>query len=87
MTTAKPTIALIEDDSVLADMYIKKFAIDGYTIDHATDGEAGLELVKKVRPDIVLIDIMMPKKNGLDMLREMKEDAAHDAAHGESAHA
>lgn len=74
MTKQKPKIVLVEDDAVLSEMYRKKFAIDGYAIDCAVDGEAGLALVKKIKPDIVLLDIMMPKKNGLDTLRDMKAD-------------
>ncbi len=68
------SIVLVEDDIVLSDMYVKKFRMEGYSIEHALDGEEGLILIKKLNPNIVLLDIMMPKKNGLDTLKEMKDD-------------
>lgn len=70
----KPSVVLVEDDAVLAEMYQKKFELEGFTIHHALDGEAGLTLIKKVKPAIVLLDIMMPKKNGLDTLKDIKAD-------------
>lgn len=75
MADKKSIVVLVEDDSVLADMYIKKFQMEGFTIEHALDGEEGLALVKKLKPDIVLLDIMMPKKNGLDTLKDIRADA------------
>ena len=56
-------------------MYLRKFALEGFDVQHALDGEAGVELIKKVKPDIVLMDIMMPKKNGLEALKEVRADA------------
>lgn len=76
MAKQKGIIALVEDDVVLSDMYVKKFSLEGYTIERAMDGEEGLELVKRLKPDIVLLDIMMPKKNGLDTLKDIKADPA-----------
>lgn len=67
-------IVLVEDDVVLSDMYVKKFTMEGYAIKRAMDGEEGLALIKSTKPDLVLLDIMMPKKNGLDTLKEIKAD-------------
>lgn len=75
MPNPKRKIVLIEDDAVLSEMYYKKFSLDNYQIERAMDGESGLALIKKIQPDIVLLDIMMPKMNGLDTLRAMKADA------------
>lgn len=74
MTKQNAKIVLVEDDVVLSDMYLKKFSMEGYDIERAMDGEEGLALVKKLKPDIVLLDIMMPKKNGLDTLKDIKAD-------------
>lgn len=68
------TLVLVEDDVVLSDMYVKKFTMEGFTIERAMDGEEGLALIKRLRPNLVLLDIMMPKKNGLDTLKELKSD-------------
>ncbi len=67
-------ILLCEDDVVLSDMYVKKFQLAGLDVTAAIDGEQGLAEMRKSKPDIVLLDIMMPKKNGLDTLKEIKED-------------
>lgn len=69
---AKTKIILIEDDAVLADMYVQKFTRDGYDISHALDGDEGIRLVSQKRPDLVLLDIMMPKKSGIEVLEELR---------------
>ncbi len=74
MTTAKPTIVLIEDDEILAEMYAAKFAKEGITLLRASDGDEGLALLRKAKPQLVLLDIMMPKRNGLDVLKDLKAD-------------
>lgn len=74
VTDTKPNVVLVEDDNVLAQMYLRKFELEGIDVQHAIDGEAGLELIRQVKPDIVLMDIMMPKKNGLDALKELRAD-------------
>lgn len=74
MPASKGKVVLVEDDAILGDMYVQKFTKEGYTISHALDGEAGLAMIKKERPDVVLLDIMMPKKNGLDTLRDLRAD-------------
>jgi two-component system alkaline phosphatase synthesis response regulator PhoP len=74
VTETKPIIVLVEDDTVLSQMYLRKFELEGFDAHHALDGQAGLDLVRKVKPDIVLMDIMMPKKNGLDALKELRDD-------------
>ena len=72
---AKINIILIEDDSVLAEMYVQKFTREGYGITHALDGDEGLKLIREKRPDLVLLDIMMPKRSGIEVLEELRQDA------------
>ncbi len=72
--TPKQTIVLIEDDSVLAEMYLQKFTHEGYVIKHALDGDEGIALVRAAKPDLILLDIMMPKKSGIEVLEELKQD-------------
>ena len=68
-------IAIVEDDALLAQMYAKKFIKDGYEVIRAKDGRKGLELIKKEKPALVLLDIMMPKMNGLEVLKALKDDS------------
>lgn len=70
---AKIKVAIIEDDIALVQMYRTKFELEGFDVDTAGDGNLGKDLIKQFKPDVTLLDIMMPDKNGLDMLREMKK--------------
>ena len=67
-------ILLIEDDQALAGMYEMKFREEGYEIDVAGDGEEGLERIRSNRPDLVLLDIVLPKKDGYQVLEEIRND-------------
>lgn len=70
----KTKILLVEDDKMLADMYITKFSKEGLEVVRAEDGAAGLEAAKKVKPDLILLDIIMPKLDGFAVLKELKKD-------------
>ena len=70
----KAKTLLVEDDSFLLSMYTVKFELEGFSVITAEDGEKGLSLVKKESPDIILLDIMLPKKDGFEVLRELKND-------------
>jgi DNA-binding response OmpR family regulator len=76
MAPTKSIVALIEDDPLIAEMYTTKFTKEGYDIKHAADGAAGLDLVKKEKPDIILLDIIMPKMDGFQVLTELRKEAA-----------
>jgi len=65
-------ILLVEDDPMVVRMYKKKLEFDGFKLTLAYNGEEGLEALKKELPDIVLLDIMMPKMNGIEMLQIVK---------------
>jgi DNA-binding response OmpR family regulator len=65
-------IAIIEDDAAISQMYRIKFELEGFTVETAENGELGLELVEKMSPDIVLLDIMMPHMTGDVMLQKMR---------------
>jgi DNA-binding response OmpR family regulator len=69
---AMAKIAIIEDDQAIAQMYRLKFEAEGYTVETAGNGRLGLELVEKMRPDIILLDIMMPEMNGDEMLEKLR---------------
>ena len=66
-------IAIIEDDQAISQMYRIKFEAEGYEVEIAANGKLGLELIDKFRPDIVLLDLMMPEMNGDEMLKELRQ--------------
>ena len=73
---ARPKILLlVEDDPLLVTMYQTKFSAEGFQVFTATDGEAGLQLAKDQKPDIIVLDIMMPKLDGIEVLRAIRQDA------------
>jgi len=65
-------IAIVEDDQAISQMYRFKFETEGYTVETAENGKLGLELVKEMSPDIILLDLMMPEMNGDEMLAKMR---------------
>ena len=66
-------VAIIEDDSAISQMYRIKFEAEGYTIETAENGKLGLALIEEMKPDIVLLDLMMPEMNGDEMLQKMRK--------------
>jgi CheY-like chemotaxis protein len=68
-------ILLIEDDSAMQVLYQHAFFFAGYEIHIANDGIEGLEKVKEIGPDLILLDIMMPKMNGTEVLNALKHDS------------
>ncbi len=65
-------VVIVEDDIPLAEMY--KFKLDGagFVCEIALDGAAGLELIKNSKPDLVLLDLMLPQMTGGDVLKHMR---------------
>lgn len=67
-------LLIVEDDPLMVRMYQKIFKFEGYDVDTAFDGEEGIEKVRKIKPTVVLLDIMMPKMNGIQVLEKIKSD-------------
>lgn len=67
-----PSVAIIEDDQAISGMYRFKFEAEGYKVETAENGKLGLELAEKMKPDIVLLDLMMPEMTGDEMLAKMR---------------
>lgn len=65
-------IALIDDEPTFLDIY-SRILSKKYLVLTAFDGESGLELIEKDKPELVLVDIRMPKMDGLEMIRQMKD--------------
>lgn len=66
-------IAIIEDDQAISQMYRIKFEAEGYDVDTAENGKLGLELAEKMKPDIILLDLMMPEMTGDEMLAKLRK--------------
>ena len=65
-------IAIIEDDQAISQMYRIKFEAEGFEVETADNGKLGLELVEKMKPDIILLDLMMPEMTGDEMLAKLR---------------
>jgi CheY-like chemotaxis protein len=70
----KGLVLLVEDDPMVVKMYKRKLEGEGFEVVLCYNGVEGIEALKKTKPDIVLLDIMMPKMSGLDMLKIVKSD-------------
>jgi len=70
----KKNILLVEDDVFLAGIYKKKFEVEGFDISVADNGEKGLSEAKKKLPNLILLDILLPKMDGFAVLKELKKD-------------
>lgn len=66
-------IMLIEDEEMLSGLLKRKLEENGYEVTVAFDGEEGLNIMKKQRPDLVLLDIVMPKMGGFEVMQEMNK--------------
>ncbi len=70
----KPKILLIEDDPKILDIYKEKFSKSGFQIFVSMSAEEGLILLKKKKPDLVVLDVLLPKGDGVFFLEEQKKD-------------
>lgn len=67
-------ILIVEDDSLMLRLYQKAFGFENYEVEVAGDGVEGLEKARQTKPTLMLLDVMMPKMNGLEVLDKLKAD-------------
>ena len=67
-------ILVIEDEAAMRQILVDKFAWEGFTVLTAVDGEEGLQVSLREHPDLIVLDILLPKMDGLTMLRALGED-------------
>jgi DNA-binding response OmpR family regulator len=75
---ALTTVLVCDDEPVLRELLRASLAGDDYDIAEAADGEEALSLVRRLRPDLVIIDMMMPLRSGIDVVREVRGDPELD---------
>jgi len=73
-TAIKKFVLVAEDDKFYGNIYKVKLTKEGYDVIVADNGEVAMEEVKKNKPDLILLDLIMPIKDGLETLKELKND-------------
>jgi len=68
------SILLVDDDLTLREMYLERLKAEGFAVETAQDGQEAVAKAKDTRPNLILLDIMMPKLNGLDVLKQLKAE-------------
>ena len=71
-----PRVLIVDDHETNRDILAKRLATQGYDLCQASDGEEALDAAKTLLPDLILLDVMMPKLNGIEVCRRLKGDAA-----------
>lgn len=72
----KIKVLIVEDEKMLCDIYKTKFEMEGFAVAQSHDGREGLEMAREEKPDIILLDIIMPKLDGFVALQLLKKDAS-----------
>ena len=67
-------ILIIEDDQIVANVYRNKFAVEGYRAELALDGETGLKTMRTFHPDLIILDLMLPKMSGVDVIKQIRSE-------------
>ena len=67
-------ILIIEDDQIVANIYRNKLAVEGYQVEVTLDGEGGLKLMRTFRPDAIVLDLMLPKMSGVEVIKEIRSE-------------
>jgi len=70
----KPNVLIVDDEEGVLAMYKIKLEMEGFSVFTALDGQTALEMISKNKPDVILLDIIMPKLNGFDILKILKSD-------------
>ena len=74
-------ILIVEDDPLMSRMYQKTFVFEGYQVELAEDGQEGVNKAKSDKPNLILLDIMMPKMDGIKALEALKADESTKNIH------
>jgi two-component system phosphate regulon response regulator PhoB len=72
---SQPAVLIIEDDPFLQRAYRAKFSKEGFRVVLAGDGERGLALARETKPAVIILDLMLPKLSGLEVLKSLRAEA------------
>ncbi|MFA5932903.1 MAG: response regulator [Microgenomates group bacterium] len=72
----QPKVLIIEDEQFIRDIYKRQLEKNGITVDGFGNGKEGLQSIKQTKYDIILLDIMLPDLNGLEILKQIKQNAS-----------
>ena len=75
MTDSKKNILIIEDDKFLRELIVQKLFKEGYAVSEAVDGEEGIKKIREEKPDLVLLDLILPGIDGFEVLSQMKNES------------
>src|SRR5437016_14534003 len=67
-------ILIVEDDQIVANIYRNKFSVEGFQVEIALDGEAGMEMLRSFRPDAVILDLMLPRLTGVELMKKIRAE-------------
>jgi len=67
-------VLIIEDDQIVANIYRNRLSVEGYNVEIALDGEAGRDLIRSFRPDAIVLDLMLPKVTGVELIRQIRAE-------------
>ena len=68
-------ILIIEDDQIVANVYRNKLTVEGYQAEVALDGETGLKVMRTFQPDAIVLDLVLPKMSGVEVIKEIRSEA------------
>ena len=68
-------ILIIEDDQIVANVYRNKLAVEGYQVETAPDGETGLKVMRTFKPDTMILDLMLPKMSGIEVIKQVRSES------------
>src|SRR5437870_7045652 len=72
-------IVVVDDQPVLTGIYKAKFSTEGFNVEVASDGEQALDVIKRTEPDLVLLDLMLPKISGIEVLKQLRANRTFEA--------
>ena len=76
MTSPEKTVLIVEDEADAAELFAEMMRVSGFRVQKTSSSAPALRMMTEEKPDIVLLDIMMPEISGLDILRQMRQDPA-----------
>jgi CheY-like chemotaxis protein len=67
-------ILIVEDDQIIANVYRNKFSLEGFQVEIALDGQKGLDAARALRPDAIILDLMLPKMTGVELMKQIRAE-------------